>query len=80
MIQYTIYISNKETLDSHTAKTKPIIIGNHVLIGTQCMILKGVTIGDRSIIAAGSVVTKDIPSDCIAGGNPAKIIKMQSFY
>lgn len=39
------------------------------------IILKGVTIGARSIIGAGSVVTKSIPSDCIAGGNPAKVIR-----
>lgn len=61
--------------DTSTAKSAPIKIGNNVLIGTRSIILKGVKIGDRAIIAAGSVVTKTIPSDCIAGGNPAKIIK-----
>lgn len=55
--------------------SKPIHIGEDVFIGTNCIICKGVTIGDRSVIAAGSVVVKDIPADCIAGGNPAKIIK-----
>lgn len=44
----------------------------------NCVILKGVTIGARSIIAAGSVVTKSIPADCVAGGNPAKVIKRLS--
>lgn len=53
----------------------PIIIENNVFIGARCIILKGVTIGSRSIIAAGSVVTKNIPPDCVAGGNPCKIIK-----
>lgn len=53
----------------------PIVIEDDVLIGTRCIILKGVTIGARSIIGAGSVVTKSIPPDCIAAGNPAKIIK-----
>lgn len=67
--------SKHETMDVHTAKCAPIFIEDHVLIGTRCIILKGVTIGARSIIAAGSVVTKDIPSDCIAGGNPAKVIR-----
>lgn len=57
------------------AKVAPIIIGKNVFIGTNCIILKGVSIGNRSIIAAGSVVTKDIPEDCIAAGNPAKVIK-----
>lgn len=55
--------------------TKPIKIGNHVWIGMRCMILKGVTIGDNCIIAAGSIVTKDIPNNCLVAGNPAKIIK-----
>ena len=54
----------------------PIVIEDDVWIGAQCIILKGVTIGARSIIGAGSVVTKDIPSDCIAGGNPCKVLKM----
>lgn len=57
------------------AKVAPILIGNSVFIGSNCIILKGVSIGNRSIIAAGSIVTKDIPDDCIAGGNPAKVIK-----
>lgn len=56
-------------------KSSPIIIDDDVWIGANCTILKGVTIGARSIIGAGSVVTKDIPADCIAAGNPAKIIK-----
>ena len=55
--------------------SSPIEIGNDVWIGARCIILKGVHIGDRSIIAAGSVVSKDIPSDCVAGGNPCKVIK-----
>lgn len=57
------------------AKTAPIIIEDDVFIGTNCIILKGVTIGARTVIAAGSVVTKDIPSDCLAAGNPCKVIK-----
>ena len=55
--------------------SKPILIGHDVLIGTRCIILKGVHIGDRSIIGSGSVVTKDIPSDCIAAGNPCQVIR-----
>ena len=65
---------NGET-DRPNAKSKGITIEEDVLIGTRCIILKGVTIGARSIIGAGSVVTTNIPSDCIAAGNPAKIIK-----
>ncbi len=55
--------------------TQPIKIGNHVWIGANATILKGVTIGDGAIIAAGSVVTKNIPTKCLAGGIPAKVIK-----
>lgn len=54
---------------------EPIVIEDDAFIGMNCLILKGVTIGARSIIAAGSVVTKSIPADCIAGGNPARVIK-----
>lgn len=56
----------------------PVTIEDDVFIGMNCVILKGVTIGARSIIAAGSVVTKSIPADCVAGGNPAKVIKRLS--
>lgn len=56
-------------------ESKPIHIGTHVWIGVGVKILKGVTIGDGAIIAAGSVVTKDIPSHCMAAGVPAKVIK-----
>lgn len=52
-----------------------IIIGNDVWIGTRCMIMDGVTIGDGAICAAGSVVTKNVPPYAIVGGNPARIIK-----
>jgi acetyltransferase-like isoleucine patch superfamily enzyme len=52
----------------------PIKIENDVWIGTEAIILKGVRIGRGAIIAAGSIVTKDVPSYAIVGGNPAKII------
>ncbi|GAB2663030.1 maltose acetyltransferase domain-containing protein [Flavihumibacter cheonanensis] len=54
---------------------KPITIGDDVWIGGSVVICPGVSIGDRSIIGAGSVVTKDIPSDTIAAGNPCRIIR-----
>lgn len=56
-------------------KTGAIKIGNHVFIGADTIILKGVTIGDKSIIGAGSVVTRSIPEGEIWGGNPAKFIR-----
>lgn len=59
-----------EELDVQNRVSKSVVIEDDVLIGTRVVILKGVHIGARSIIAAGSIVTKDIPSDCVAGGNP----------
>lgn len=58
----------------HSANA-PIIIGENCWIGTNVRICKGVTIGDNSIVAACSVVTKDVPANCIVAGNPAKIVK-----
>ncbi len=54
---------------------QPIFIGNNVWIGKNSLILKGVSIGDGSIIAAGSVVTKNVPEHVIVAGNPARVIK-----
>lgn len=54
---------------------KKIIICDDVWIGANCIVLPGVTIGSGSVVAAGSVVTKDIPKNCIVGGIPAKIIR-----
>jgi acetyltransferase-like isoleucine patch superfamily enzyme len=53
----------------------PVIIGDNVWIGMNAIVLKGVTIGDNSVIAAGAVVTKSIPANVIAAGNPAVVIK-----
>jgi acetyltransferase-like isoleucine patch superfamily enzyme len=61
--------------DGINAKSSPIIIGDDVFVGTRSIITKGVSIGNRSIVAAGSVVSKSIPQDEIWGGNPAKFIK-----
>lgn len=65
--------------DSHeligSPRSTPIKIGNHVWIGSKAIILKGVTIGDGAVVAAGSVVTKDVPPNVLVGGVPAKIIK-----
>jgi len=67
--------------DNHTIvpgkykKTKPVIIGDHVWIGMNATILKGVEIGTGAIIAAGAVVTKNVPPNCLVAGVPAKVIK-----
>ena len=55
-------------------KSAPIEIEDDVWVGAHSIILKGVTIGARSIIGAGSVVTKSIPADCVAAGNPCRVI------
>ncbi len=53
---------------------RPIAIGQHVWIGTSCIILAGVIIEDYAVVAAGSVVTSNVPKGAIVGGNPARII------
>ncbi len=55
--------------------SKPVVIGNDCWIGGGAFILPGITIGNNCVIGAGSVVTKDIPDDSMAAGNPAKVIR-----
>ncbi|WP_186113466.1 sugar O-acetyltransferase [Burkholderia gladioli] len=54
---------------------KPVVIENNVWIGAGAIILGGVTIGENSVVAAGAVVTRDVPRDTLAGGNPARVIR-----
>ena len=56
---------------------KAVVVGNYVWIGAHSIILPGVTIGDGAIVAAGSVVTKNVPAGALVGGNPAKVIKFR---
>lgn len=67
----------QERINSKTdiANNKPVYIKDDAFIGAHSIILKGVTIGEKSIIGAGSVVTKDVPDREIWGGNPAKFIR-----
>ena len=54
----------------------PPVIGENCIIGTNAMIMPGVNIGNQVVVGAGSIVTKDIPSNCIVVGNPAKVVKI----
>lgn len=55
-------------------KDTPVLIGDCAWLGMRCIVLKGVTIGAGAIIGAGSVVTRDVPPNCVACGNPARIV------
>lgn len=61
--------------DPRSGKNKPIIIEDNVWLGGSVTVLKGVTIGRNSLIGYGSIVTKDIPANVIAAGNPCKVIR-----
>ena len=62
-------------IDEQGISTKPVVIGDDVWIGTNAVILPGVKIGTHSIVAAGAVVTKDVPEYSLVAGVPAKVIK-----
>lgn len=67
-------ISPKRRKERHGI-CKPVHIGNNVWLGGNVTVLPGVTIGNNSVIAAGAVVTKDVPDNCVVGGVPAKRLK-----
>ena len=62
-------------IDEQGVSTKPVVIGDDVWIGANAVILPGVTIGNHCVVAAGAVVTKDVPDHALVGGVPAKTIK-----
>jgi acetyltransferase-like isoleucine patch superfamily enzyme len=70
-----VFWSSRNVDRYHSVDNSPVIIGNNVWLGERAIILKGVRIGDNSVVAAGSVVTNDVSENTIVGGNPAKIIK-----
>ncbi len=65
--------------DSHridgAPHTAPVVLGDRVWIGCRATVLKGVTVGDGAIVAAGSVVTRDVPPQALVGGNPARVLR-----
>ena len=62
-------------IDQQGVSTQPVIIGDDVWVGANVVILPGVTIGSHVVVAAGAVVTKDVPSNSLVAGVPAKVIK-----
>ena len=62
-------------IDEQGVSTKPVVIGNDVWIGANVVVLPGVTIGSHCVVAAGAVVTKDVPDHTLVAGVPAKVIK-----
>jgi len=77
-----IYTSNHSFQDPNTdvmyqghTEVKPVKVKKGAWIGANCIILPGVTIGENSVVGAGSVITKSVPNRCLAVGNPAKVIK-----
>jgi maltose O-acetyltransferase len=77
----TIYSQNHgfgkrgQLIESEGYIRKPVVIGNDVWLAANVIVLPGVTIGDHVVVAAGSVVTRDIPTEMVAAGNPARPIR-----
>ncbi|WP_299534540.1 sugar O-acetyltransferase [Ulvibacterium sp.] len=68
-------VENKEKGTSYLTSTLPVVVGDNVWIGGNSVLMPGVTIGDNTTIGAGSVVTKSIPENVLAFGNPCKVIR-----
>jgi acetyltransferase-like isoleucine patch superfamily enzyme len=79
MLASNAYITDSDWHDIYNrvsiGKTAPVHIENNVWIGDSVIVCKGVSVGENSIIGAGAVVVDDIPANCIAAGNPAKVVK-----
>jgi len=80
MLASKVYITDSDWHDTYnrvdsSEKTAPVRLGHNVWIGDSAIICKGVTIGENSIIGAGAVVVDPIPSNAIAAGNPARVVK-----
>ena len=79
MIANNAYITDSDWHDIYNriimGKTAPVKIENNVWIGDSAIVCKGVSIGENSIVGAGAVVVDSIPANCVAAGNPAKVVK-----
>jgi acetyltransferase-like isoleucine patch superfamily enzyme len=73
----TIRDSDAHSINGNSQVSAPISIGNRVWIGANAIILKGVTIGEGSVVAAGAVVTRDVPPRSLVAGMPARVLKTE---
>ncbi len=67
--------SDSHGVEGRAHKQAPVRIGDGCWIGTRAIILPGVTLGKRVLVAAGAVVTRDVPDDCLVAGNPARVVR-----
>lgn len=76
-----VYVMDSDShgVEGRPHKQAPIHIGNGCWIGARAMILPGVTLGDRVLVAAGAVVTRDVPADSLVAGNPARVIRTLTY-
>jgi maltose O-acetyltransferase len=77
--QCMIATGNHDNNNFNTVIAKPVRIGKNVTIYSRVIVLGGVRIGDNTVVGAGSVVVKDLPANCFAAGNPAKVIKQELY-
>ncbi len=80
MMANGVYITDSDWHGLYDRVTRPkdptpVVINDNVWLGDHCMVLKGVTIGENSVVGAGSVVTKDVPANVVVAGNPATVVK-----
>ena len=69
------FLDASKRIDQQGITTRAVVIGDDVWIGANAVVLPGVTVGNHSVVAAGAVVTKDVPPHTVVGGVPAKVIK-----
>lgn len=74
-----IFDSNSHGIEGGPIVTEPVIIGDGCWLGNRSMVLPGVTLGRRVMVAAGSVVTRDVPDDSLVAGNPARVIRTLNY-
>lgn len=76
-LAYDVIVTDSDDhgIEGATTRTAPVSIGNGAWIGARAIILPGVTVGSRAVVAAGAIVTRDVPADTLAAGQPARIIR-----